>query len=238
VAEPLRRRPIEWGRAVVEAAVALPDIRILVVDDHAMFASSLALALEQEPGLHVVGTASNLAQARRMVISLGPDLLLIDHRLPDGFGASALPEMKRRSPAVRVVLMSAAVDDAALVSAIENGASGFLSKSASVDELVHALRAAAAGEVLVSPALLARLLPKLRRDGRRSRSDLTPREVEIVEAFSRGLTNHEIAAELGISVNTVRNHVQNLLAKLGVHSKLEALSVAVREGIIAPSQVR
>jgi len=223
---------------VVEAADVPPDVRILVVDDHEMFASSLALALDHEQGLHVVGTAATLSQARKMLISLGPDLLLIDHRLPDGFGAAALPEFKRRCPAVRVVLMSAAVDDAALVSAIENGASGFLSKSASMDELVAALRAAAAGEVLVSPALLARLLPRLRRDGRHSRADLTPREVEIVEAFARGLTNNDIAAELGISVNTVRNHVQNLLAKLGVHSKLEALAVAVREGIIAPAEVR
>jgi DNA-binding NarL/FixJ family response regulator len=220
----------------VSEAAALPVVRVLVVDDHAMFASSIALALEREPGLHVVGTASTLAEARRMVVAREPDLLLVDHRLPDGLGAAAIPELKRRRPSLRVVLMSAAVDDGALVSAIENGASGFLSKSASVEELVQALHAAAAGEVLVSPALLARLLPRVRQDSRRVPFELTPREVQIVAAFSRGCTNQEIADELGISVNTVRNHVQNLLAKLGVHSKLEALALAVREGIVTPSQ--
>jgi DNA-binding NarL/FixJ family response regulator len=219
---------------VVEAVVRSDDVRILVVDDHLMFATSLALALEREPGLVVLGTASTLAEARRWVATSPPDVLLIDHRLPDGLGGAALPELKRLAPRMRVVLMSAAVDDTALVHAIENGAAGFLSKSATVEELVHAIRAAAAGDVLVSPALLARLLPRLSRDRTGSSLDLTPREVEVLEVLSGGLSNADIAAELGISVNTVRNHVQNVLTKLGVHSKLEALAVAVREGIIDP----
>ena len=210
------------------------EVRILVVDDHSMFATSLGLALEREPGLVVLGTASTLAEARRWVATTPPDVLLIDHRLPDGLGGQALPELKALAPQMRVVLMSAAVDDTALVQAIENGAAGFLSKSATVEELVQAIRAAAAGEVLVSPALLARLLPRLSRDHVGAGPDLTPREVEVLEVLSGGLSNADIAAELGISVNTVRNHVQNVLAKLGVHSKLEALAVAVREGIIDP----
>jgi DNA-binding NarL/FixJ family response regulator len=213
-------------------------VRVLVVDDHAMFATSLALALEQESGLpelSVQGTAASLAEARSWVATSPPDVLLIDHRLPDGLGVQALPELKRLAPKMRIVLMSAAVDDMALVAAIEGGASGFLSKSATVDELVQAIRAAAVGEVLVSPALLARLLPRLSRDRLGIGTELTPREVEVLEVLSRGLSNSGIADELGISVNTVRNHVQNILTKLGVHSKLEALAVAVREGILDPS---
>lgn len=219
---------------MVEAVVFSGEVGILVVDDHVMFATSLALALDQEPGLSVLGTASTLAEARRWVATSPPDVLLIDHRLPDGYGVQALPELKRLAPQMRVVLMSAAVDDAALVHAIESGAAGFLSKSASIDELVQAIRAAAAGEVLVSPALLARLLPRLSRDRLGVGTELTPREVEVLEVLSGGLSNADIAAELGISVNTVRNHVQNILSKLSVHSKLEALAVAVREGIIDP----
>jgi DNA-binding NarL/FixJ family response regulator len=200
-----------------------------------MFATSLALALEQECDLSVLGTAATLAEARSWVATTPPDVLIIDHRLPDGLGVTALPELKRLAPQMKVVLMSAAVDDAALVAAIENGAAGFLSKSATLEELVQAIRAAAAGEVLVSPALLARLLPRLSRDRLGVGTELTPREVEVLEVLSRGLSNSGIARELGISVNTVRNHVQNILNKLSVHSKLEALAVAVREGIITPA---
>ena len=220
---------------MVDAGLIPDVVRILVVDDHVMFATSLALALEQEQGLTVLGTASTLAEARRWVATTPPDVLLIDHRLPDGLGVAALPELKGIAPAMRVVLMSASVDDASLVHAIESGAAGFLSKSATIDELVHAIRAAAAGEVLVSPALLARLLPRLSRDRLGVGTELTPREVEVLEVLSGGLSNSDIAAELGISVNTVRNHVQNILTKLSVHSKLEALAVAVREGIIDPA---
>jgi DNA-binding NarL/FixJ family response regulator len=211
------------------------SVRILVVDDHQMFATSLALALEQESGLTVVGTAGSLGDARRQMLVEAPDVLLIDHRLPDGYGVQALPELKRLAPQMRIVLMSASVEDAALVQAIENGASGFLSKTATVEELVQAIRAAAAGEVLVSPALLARLLPRLSRDRLGVGTELTPREIEVLEVLAHGLSNSDIAAELGISVNTVRNHVQNILAKLSVHSKLEALALAVREGIIDPA---
>lgn len=209
-------------------------IRVLVVDDHAMFATSISMALEHDPQLRVIGATHTLAGARTWIATQPPDVLLIDHRLPDGYGTDLVPEVKRLYPTVKVVLMSAAVDDVALVSAIENGASGFLSKSATVDELVHALKAAAAGEVLVSPALLARLLPRLSRERRTMGTSLTQREVEVLQVLAEGASNAAIAERLGISLNTVRNHVQSILAKLNVHSKLEALSAAVRQGIIRP----
>jgi DNA-binding NarL/FixJ family response regulator len=207
---------------------------VLVVDDHAMFADSVALALSQQPDLCVTGTARTLAEARVRVVADGPDVVLLDQRLPDGSGVGALTDLKRLAPATRIVLMSAAVSDSALVTALEGGASGFLSKSATVDDLVAAIHAAATGEVLVSPALLARLLPRLRRERSGVGSDLTPREIEVLGLLADGRSNAAIADDLGISVNTVRNHMQNVLAKLGVHSKLEALAVAVREGILTP----
>jgi DNA-binding NarL/FixJ family response regulator len=207
-------------------------VRVLIVDDHAMFASSIALALRSEADLVVQGTAGTLAETRSRIATDPPDVLLLDQRLPDGSGVSELPALKQLAPQTRVVVMSAAAPDSALVSALENGASGFLSKSATVDDLVQAIRAAAAGEVLVSPALLARLLPRLRREQSGAVGALTPREVEVLGLLAHGLTNSGIADQLGISVNTVRNHMQNVLAKLGVHSKLEALAVAVREGIV------
>ncbi len=210
-------------------------VTVGVVDDHAMVASSIAMALAQQPGVVVVGVAGTLAGARRMVAQDHPDVLLCDQRLPDGSGVAALPGLKALGPTTNILLMSADVPDSVLVTALENGACGFLSKSASVDDLVSAVRSAAAGEVLVSPALLARLLPRLHRERSGIGQDLTGREIEVLRALSRGLSNAAIAAELGISVNTVRNHMQNVLAKLGVHSKLEALSVAVREGIVESS---
>ena len=211
-------------------------IRVLVVDDHAMFATSISMALSQDPQLEVLGTAQTIAGARTWVATQPPDVLLIDHRLPDGYGADVVPELKRACPTMKVVLMSAAVDDIALVAAIENGASGFLSKSATVDELIHALKSAAAGEILVSPALLARLLPRLSRERRGGGINLTQREVEVLQVLAEGASNAAIAERLGISLNTVRNHVQSILAKLSVHSKLEALAAAVRQGIIRPPE--
>jgi DNA-binding NarL/FixJ family response regulator len=122
-----------------------------------------------------------------------------------------------------------------LVAATEAGCAGFVLKTSPLDELVAAVRTAAAGEMLVSTALLARLLSRLRHERDAPDSVLTAREREILQLIAEGLTNAAISARLFISVNTVRNHVQNVLAKLGVHSKLEALSVAIRDGLITPT---
>jgi DNA-binding NarL/FixJ family response regulator len=209
-------------------------VRVLIVDDHDMFAQSLQLALSAEPDLTVVGTAATLAQARNLVVTSTPDVVLLDHRLPDGLGVESIAELRALRPSVNVVVLTAAADDSTLVAATEAGCAGFILKTSPLDELVAAVRAAAAGEIMVSSDLLSRLLNRLQHQHERPEHSLTAREREILVLIGEGLTNGAIAQRLFISVNTVRNHVQNVLAKLDAHSKLEALSVAIREGLIDP----
>jgi DNA-binding NarL/FixJ family response regulator len=217
---------------VAEPEAAQPTIRVLVVDDHAMFASSLAHALQAEPDLLVVGQAATLAEARAQVVAAAPDVVLLDHRLPDGDGVSAITTLLALRPSAQVVVLTASVSDRVLATAMEAGAAGFIAKTQQLDDVIDGVRAAAQGESVVSPKLLARLLPRLHRRGARQRTELTDRELEILDLLAGGRSNAEIAAELTLSVHTVRNHVANLSAKLGAHSKLEALAVAVRDGLV------
>ncbi|MBJ7358382.1 response regulator transcription factor [Nocardioides sp.] len=207
-------------------------VRILVVDDHDVFASSLAHVLAAEPDMTIVGTARSIEEARALVPQVLPDVVLMDHRLPDGDGVAAIPELQALRTSTNYVVLTASTSDQVLVAAIEAGASGFVSKSRSLDEVRSAVRAAHSGEAVISPEMLARLLPRLasRRDP--ARVELTDREYEVLSLLSEGLTNNEIAASLVVSVHTVRNHVANLSAKLGAHSKLEALSIAIRQGLL------
>lgn len=209
-------------------------VRVLIVDDHEMFSDSVRLALAQEDGIEVAGTASTLAAARAAVATLRPDVVLLDHRLPDGRGVDSISELSALNPDSKIVVLTAAADDSLLVAATEAGCAGLLLKTSPLEELVSAVRVAASGEILVSPAILGRLLGRLHRRHETPESTLTGREREILEFVAQGMTNAAIADRLTISVNTVRNHVQNILAKLGAHSKLEALSIAVRDGLVRP----
>ena len=209
-----------------------PATRVLVVDDHEVLASSLALVLDTEPDLTSVGVAGSLADARRLIGTTAPDVLLLDHRLPDGDGVTAIPELRQLRPTLRVVVLTASAADHVLIAAIEAGASGFVSKTRGLEEVTAAVRAAATGEAVISPELLTRLLPRLGRRSPTPHQDLTEREREVLGLVADGMTNAAIAEHLVVSVHTVRNHVANLSAKLGAHSKLEALSIAVREGLL------
>lgn len=207
-------------------------VGVLIVDDHRMFSESLARLLADEDGIDVLGVAGTGSDAIAMVSRLHPNVVLMDYQLPDQDGVTVTMEVKRQDPKVMVVMLSGSTEDRVLLAAIDAGCSGFLTKDRAAAEVVHAVRAAAVGEALISPALLARLLPKLNRTQRCLGEDLSDREREILGFLARGMTNKVIAAELFLSVNTIRNHVQSVLAKLGAHSKLEAVSTAVREGII------
>ena len=209
-----------------------PATRVLVVDDHEVLASSLALVLDTEPDLTSVGVAGSLADARRLIGTTAPDVLLLDHRLPDGDGVTAIPELRQLRPTLRVVVLTASAADHVLIAAIEAGASGFVSKTRGLEEVTAAVRAAATGEAVISPELLTRLLPRLGRRSPTPHQDLTEREREVLGLVADGMTNAAIAEHLVVSVHTVRNHVANLSSKLGAHSKLEALSIAVREGLL------
>lgn len=206
-------------------------VRVLVVDDHRMFADSVAALLGSEPGIRVVGTAPDLSAARRALSHEQVDVVLLDQVLPDGRGVDALVGLRKLSPATRFVILTGSGDDAALVAAVEAGCAGFLEKSRSAVDLVAAVRSAARGDVLLPQDLLVRLVSGLQREGQLG-ADLTRRELEVLALLAQGLSNHAIGQELFVSVNTVRNHVASILAKLGAHSKLEALAVTVREGLL------
>jgi DNA-binding NarL/FixJ family response regulator len=207
-------------------------IRVLIVDDHEVLAASLARVLDDEPDMLAVGIASTLAQARARVVTETPDVMLLDRRLPDGDGVAAIPELRALRPSMNVVVLTAAGADDVLVRAIEGGAAGFVSKTRGLADVTAAVRAAAAGEAVISPEMLSRLLPKLSRSPAPA-PGLTRREQEVLDLVAHGLSNAAIADRLGVSVNTVRNHIANLSAKLGAHSKLEAVSIAVRRGLYA-----
>ena len=209
-------------------------IRVALVDDHALFSQTLSMALGAYEDVEIIGRADRLAAGCALVAQHHPDVVLMDYRLPDGDGVSGAHRIKELSPESKVVILTAVEDEAVLAAAIEAGCAGFLTKTASVEELISAVRQAAAGEAVISPALLVRLLPRLHRREQPTRFELTPRELDVLKLLAAGLSNAAIADDLTLSVNTVRNHVANLLMKLGVHSKLEALSVAVREGLVAP----
>jgi len=209
------------------------QVRVLIVDDHEVLASSLAQALDAEPDLRVVGRAGSLERAEILISSESPDVLLLDHRLPDGDGVSAIPRLLALRPSMAVVVLTASAAEHVMVAAIEAGVSGFVSKTRGLGELTTAVRAAAAGEAVISPEMLSRLLPRFQR-GRSgvARVTLTEREREVLGLVAEGLTNAAIAERLTVSVHTVRNHVANLSGKLGASSKLESLAIAVREGLL------
>lgn len=207
--------------------------RVLIVDDHAMFAQSLTLALNDEPDLSVVAVATSLAAARSRMLDCQPDVVVLDHRLPDGQGVSAIAQLRALRPSSQVVVLTAQATDALLTAALHAGAAGFVAKTDNVDNLVAAVRAAAAGQSVITPALLTRLLPKLGGPAGELGRDFTDREREVLRLLGEGLTNKAIAQRLGLSPHTVRNHVVSICKKLGAHSKLEALAIATREGLIA-----
>jgi DNA-binding NarL/FixJ family response regulator len=210
-------------------------IRVLIVDDHDVLGSSLAHALDHEEGITAVGVAGTLGRARTLIATTAPDVVLLDHRLPDGNGVDAIGDLRALRPSMQIVVLTASPAEQVMLAAIQAGASGFLSKTRSLSEVTGAVRAAAAGEAVISPEMLARLLPRMQRGNGTSHTALTEREREVLALLADGLTNAAIAERLVVSVHTVRNHVSNLSAKLGARSKLEALSIAVRDGLLPDS---
>jgi DNA-binding NarL/FixJ family response regulator len=156
----------------------------------------------------------------------------MDFELPDGDGPDATEQIKAVTPSAKVIMLTARTDEDALVRAIAAGCSGFVKKDDAIDTLFEAIVAAYDDETISSPDDLAPLLRQLRPTSRGLGANVTPRERQVLLLIASGLVNKEIAAQLGLRLNTVRNHVQNILEKLNTHSKLEAVATAVREGII------
>ena len=205
--------------------------RLLLVEDHAMVAQGLVALLEPEDDIEIVGTASTVAEALDLVRRFEPDVVLMDFHLPDGDGATATERIKEDHPGTQVVILTGEADDAMLARAIDAGCSGFLSKVGPIEETTTALRAAARGEVVISPRQLLTLLDRIKQRETPA-YDLTPRELEVLRLVATGTSTDEIRQRLFISTHTVRNHVRNILAKLNAHSKLEAVAIAARDGLI------
>lgn len=216
------------------AAVSVTDpttITVLVVDDHRLMAESLATALSTEPDLEVVGVAGTSQEAVDLVRSQQPGVVLMDFRLPDADGASAAAEVRDVDPDTRVVMISGHTDDDALNRAIDAGCSGFIHKTADLNTVVDAVRRAHSGEPVFSAADLSRLVRQLRGEPAIG-GDLTRREREVLQLLAEGATTEALAQQLYISKHTARSHVRNILGKLDAHSKLEAVSVALRAGLV------
>jgi DNA-binding NarL/FixJ family response regulator len=208
------------------------EIGVLIVDDHRMFAESLSRLLSDEDGITVLGIAGSGAEALEMAGRLSPKVVLIDYQMPDQDGVTVSRAIKVREPSTMVVMLTGSTDDRVLLAAIDAGCSGFLTKDRAAAEVIEAVRSAASGEAVISPALLARLLPKLTRTQRSPGDDLTERERQLLGYLAQGMNNRVIASQMHLSVNTVRNYVQSVLQKLNAHSKLEAVAAAVRAGVI------
>jgi DNA-binding NarL/FixJ family response regulator len=212
-------------------------IRVFVVDDHRMFTQAVAAALDDQDDMEVVDTVGSLGDARRRLQSTEVDIILLDQRLPDGQGTHAAAELRAIQPGARVVLVTAAAEPSVLSEALAAGCAGFVTKGDSIEELAAAVRAAATGATSVSSGMLGRLTGGAARP--ESLNSLTPRETAVLLCLADGLSNEEISKRLFISIHTLRNHVQSIIGKLGAHSKLEAVSIAIRKGLItAPSAER
>jgi len=217
-------------------------VRLLICDDHRVLTDALATVVGLDDELELVAPPVHDPQAAiELCAELLPDVVLMDIEFKgenDTSGIEATRVIKDTSPSTKVVIMTAHDDDRRLIDAVEAGASGFLGKDEAAEQILSAAKAAAEGEVLIDPATLARLLPQVtkereaKRDAMLLLGDLTDREREILSLLAQGMRNDDIAAKLYISPQTVQTHVRNILGKLRVHSKLEAVAFAVKNGAI------
>lgn len=213
-------------------------IRVLLVDDHRLLVESLARVLALEPDIRIVGTATTVAEAREAARDQ-VDVVLMDYRLPDGTGVEATRAIKARWPASRVVMLTAIDDDETVLESIQGGADGYLTKDEAIDAVVATVRAAHAGATLLPRSVIIAIARRVAeaRDRQAERSPveaLTPRELEVLRALTEGLSTPEICEHLSITPNTLRTHVQNIMGKLHVHSKLEAVAFALRHRLVEP----
>jgi len=208
-------------------------IRVLLVDDHEIFAESISRVLASTSGMRVVGWASTVAESTKLARAYDPDVVLMDFELPDGSGIEATEQIKLLRPLAKVVMLTGRTDQHSLARAIAAGCAGFVTKIESTDILIETIRAAYAGDETTGVIDLRPALGQLRPTSRGLGATLAPRETEVLALMADGLVNKEIAQRLNLSLNTVRNHVQSVLTKLNVHSKLEAVATGVREGIVA-----
>jgi DNA-binding NarL/FixJ family response regulator len=209
-----------------------PVLSVLLVDDHEMVAQALRQALERVGGFEVVGWGSTLVEGARLALDREPQVVVMDYHLPDGTGADGTARILADRPGTVVVILTGSADAETAAAALEAGCTGFVSKDAPMSELVRSIKLAAAGEVVVPPALLPALVARVRPRGPSFGTDLTAREREVLGMLARGTSTDEITQMLVLSPHTVRNHIRSVLTKLDAHSRLEAVAIAVRAGLV------
>ena len=228
------------GSAVSEEARSdkeLEELRVLLVDDHDLFRTGLKNLLEEQ-GVQVVGEAPNGQTALRLAPELVPDVVIMDLNMPGLSGVETTRHLTGIAPLARVVVLTISVDDEDVMDAVMAGACGYLLKDASIEDLLTGIRAAAAGESLISPQIASKVLQRLRSQGKSEdaaatiRAELSDREVEVLKLIANGKDNAQIASELFISPKTVKNHISNILMKLQIDNRIQAAVYAVRSGIV------
>lgn len=236
---------------MTDTASPLPStpIRLLVVDDHTLFRRGLTALLSRDPMLQVVGDAADAGQAQRRAQELQPDVILLDNHLPGVNGVDALPALREAAPRARVLMLTVSEDGDDLAAALRGGACGYLLKTIEGDELTSSIRRAMRGDSVVSPEMTGKLVAAFRGAEARSTNEsaaaalaaptlpasplarLSPRELDILRGIARGDSNKEIARELAIAETTVKIHVQHILRKLGLTSRVQAAVLATEHGL-------
>lgn len=201
-------------------------IRILIVDDHPVVRAGLSSMLATQPGIEVVGSASSGEEALAMVRRDMPDLLLLDLRMPGMSGIDTLLALKEMKASARVIILTSFEMDENIYRAVQAGALGYLLKDTSQTQMLEAIATVHSGKRYIPSQIAARLAERMMR------SNLTPRELEILEMLAKGLTNKQIGTGLSISDNTVRNHVNSIMEKMEVCDRTEAVAVAIQQGIL------
>jgi DNA-binding NarL/FixJ family response regulator len=215
------------------------DIRVMICDDHALFRRGLIMVLEAEDDIDVVAEAEDGEDAVEKAVEFVPDVVLMDVRMPGVDGIEATRRIAEKVPTAKILMLTVSDEEEDLYEAIKAGATGYLLKEVSIEEVAPAARAVVAGQSLISPSMASKLLGEFSNLAKRAeeRSSvptprLTERELEVLRLVAQGKSNREIAGDLYISENTVKNHVRNILEKLHLHTRMEAVMYAVREKLL------
>jgi DNA-binding NarL/FixJ family response regulator len=227
-------------RSVETAETERPEVlRVMVADDHALFRRGLQMVLAEEPDIELVGEASDGVEAVDKSLELMPDVVLMDIRMPKRSGIEAASQIKELLPHAKILMLTISDEEADLYDAIKAGASGYLLKEIPIEDVADAIRDVWAGQSRISPAMASKLLTEFAAISKVSPDRpqipaprLTDREMEVLRLVAKGMNNRDIAKELYISENTVKNHIRNILEKLHLHSRMEAVVYAVREKLL------